>query len=120
MRNSAVPNLPSSSRYIAAKNQIIDLATGAAEDGVQRMATETFAEKVVGDVLGGANGKIWRGAYSSATRVSFLLMPMGVLVCSLSLSLAKQILILGCYRQDRVLSKDRGLDLLGLSSRPTS
>lgn len=80
MRNSSMPMLPPSSRYLAAKKQIIDLAMGAAEDGVQRMATEAFAEKVVGDVLGGANGKIWRGEYASTVRVSSVLMPMGVLV----------------------------------------
>lgn len=81
MRNSAMPKLPSSSRYLAAEKQITDLAVGDGEDGMQRMAAETFAEKVVSDVLGGANGKIWRGTYSSTVRLSSILMPTGALVC---------------------------------------
>lgn len=44
------------------------------------MAAEEFAEKVADDVIGGANGKIWRGGYSSIARLFNILMPTGVLV----------------------------------------
>lgn len=86
MKNSSVPNLPTTSRYRAAEKQIIDLAVGNDNDGVKRMSAEEFAENVAGDVIGGANGKIWRGGYSSIARVFNVLMPTGVLV-SLSSSL---------------------------------
>jgi NAD(P)-dependent dehydrogenase (short-subunit alcohol dehydrogenase family) len=85
MRNSAVPKLPESSRYTAARKQIIDLASGNENDGVKRMPVEKFAEKVVNDVLRGANGKIWRGNYSSFVRLTNVLMPTGVLVSSFCL-----------------------------------
>lgn len=84
MKNSSIPKLPTTSRYHAAEKQIIDLAVGNDGDGVKRMSPEEFAEKVAGDVIGGANGKIWRGGYSSIARVFNILVPTRVLVsCSL-------------------------------------
>ncbi|OKL59990.1 hypothetical protein UA08_04784 [Talaromyces atroroseus] len=79
MRNSPVPELPESSRYFAARKQIIDLAAGADNDGLKRMSVKAFAEKVVNDVLQGANGRIWRGEYSSIVRLSNVMMPTAVL-----------------------------------------
>ncbi|KAF3397458.1 NADPH-dependent 1-acyldihydroxyacetone phosphate reductase [Talaromyces pinophilus] len=92
MKNSSVPKLPTTSCYYAAEKQIIDLALGNDNDGVKRMSAEEFAGKVAGDVIGGANGKIWRGGYSSIARLFNVLMPTGVL--------------------DGILSKGRGLDAL--------
>ncbi|KAI7973237.1 hypothetical protein EIK77_004514 [Talaromyces pinophilus] len=80
MKNSSVPKLPTTSRYYTAEKQIIDLALGNDNDGVKRMSAEEFAGKVAGDVIGGANGKIWRGRYSSIARLFNVLMPTGVLV----------------------------------------
>jgi 1-acylglycerone phosphate reductase len=78
-RNSVVPKLPESSRYLAAQKQIADLAADANTD-LKRMSVETFAEKVVNDVLQGANGKIWKGEYSSIVRLTNAMMPTGMLV----------------------------------------
>jgi hypothetical protein len=80
MKNSSIPKLPSTSRYHAAEKQIVDLAVGNDNDGVKRMSAEEFAGKVANDVVNGANGKIWRGGYSSMARVFNVLMPTGVLV----------------------------------------
>lgn len=80
MRNSPVPKLPESSRYVAAQKQITDLATGAYNEGLKRMPAEAFAEKVVNEVLQGANGKIWKGEYSSVVRLTNVMMPTRVLV----------------------------------------
>lgn len=80
MKNSSVPKLPTTSRYHAAEKQIVDLAVGNDNDGVKRMSVEEFAEKVAGDVISGANGKIWRGRYSSIVRVFTVLIPTWVLV----------------------------------------
>jgi hypothetical protein len=84
MKNSSIPKLPTPSRYHAAEKQIIDLVVDNDIDGVKRMPAEEFAEKVAGDVIGGANGKIWTGGYSSIARVFNVLMPTGVLVSLLS------------------------------------
>lgn len=86
MRNSSVPKLPDTSRYLPAEKQIVDLAVGNDNDGVKRMSAAEFAEKVANDVIGGANGKIWRGGYSSIARVFNVLMPTGVLVSGSSLA----------------------------------
>lgn len=78
MKNSPVPVLQESFPYCKAQEQIAKLACG--DDGVQRMKREEFAKRVVGDVLLGTSGKVWRGASASATRLASLIAPSWILV----------------------------------------
>ena len=55
--------LPSTSRYLSIEKEISARARG--EDGVPRMETSVYADKVVGDVLAGANCSVWRGSVAS-------------------------------------------------------
>lgn len=50
------------------------------------MATETYAERVVCDVVDGANGKIWRGSMASAVRFILTKLPSFIVVCLTLLS----------------------------------
>ena len=58
--------LPPSSIYTSIEKVIAGRAIG--EDGTPRMEPSVYAEKVVSDVLGGANSQIWRGGYASIVR----------------------------------------------------
>ncbi|KAJ5594264.1 oxidoreductase [Penicillium hispanicum] len=72
--------LPSDSYYTSIAPRIGVYARG--EQGHPQMKTTLYAEKVVDDVLGGAQGKIWRGAQSTLVRVAMALIPdwlMGML-----------------------------------------
>jgi NAD(P)-dependent dehydrogenase (short-subunit alcohol dehydrogenase family) len=77
-KNSPAPVLHEALPYFKALEQITKLSAGV--DGVKRMKREKFARKVVGDVLLGTGGKVWRGASASATRLASLLAPSWVLV----------------------------------------
>ncbi|KAJ5591557.1 uncharacterized protein N7459_001926 [Penicillium hispanicum] len=82
MKNGSVPILQPSLPYSKAQAKIAMLASGT--DGVKRMKSEEFAEKVVHDVLHGAGtGKVWRGASASMTRVVSLFMPSWILALPL-------------------------------------
>ncbi|OKO94966.1 NADPH-dependent 1-acyldihydroxyacetone phosphate reductase [Penicillium subrubescens] len=50
------------------------------EQGHPEMEPEVYAEKVVGDVLGGTEGTIWRGAQSSIVRVAMGVIPSWLMV----------------------------------------
>ena len=58
--------LPESSRYNSIEKGIAARARG--EDGVPRIEAAEYAERVVGDVLGGSTWQIWRGGYASIVR----------------------------------------------------
>ena len=45
-----------------------------------RMPVDKFAEKVVADVVGGANGRVWRGAFASRVWAIMTFCPRAVLV----------------------------------------
>ena len=66
MTNVSLVTLPPTSQYRPVEKNIAARARGV--DVKKQMKKEDFAEKVVGDVLGGANGKIWRGELSSTIR----------------------------------------------------
>ncbi|KAI4175899.1 MAG: hypothetical protein LQ346_007998, partial [Caloplaca aetnensis] len=55
--------LPPSSRYKSIEKEIAGRAVG--KDGTPRQEPSIYAEKVVEDVLRGANWQIWRGGYAS-------------------------------------------------------
>lgn len=70
--------LPPNSIYKGAFKEIKERATG--EDVKSKMSPEEFADKVVGDVLGDASGRIWRGTMASAVRWVSTFMPASLMV----------------------------------------
>ncbi|KAF4990246.1 hypothetical protein FDECE_14453 [Fusarium decemcellulare] len=65
--------LPPTSQYLAAEKCFESFRNGVRDYNVSE--AEELAESVVGDVLNGATGKIWRGANSSKTRWASHLLP---------------------------------------------
>ncbi len=66
MTNVSEIKLPPDSQYWPVEKNIAARARGV--DVRKKMRKGAFAEKVVTDVLGGANGKIWRGELASTIR----------------------------------------------------
>jgi 1-acylglycerone phosphate reductase len=78
MTNGAIPELSDASPYKPAEKEIVALARG--EDGHPCMPTETFAKQVVNDMLGGAQGKLWRGQMVSIIYWLTKFTPLSILV----------------------------------------
>lgn len=72
--------LPSTSQYLGIEKEIAARARG--EDGTPRMEPSVYAEKVVSDVLAGANWHIWRGGYASMVRFTSSWFPRWLSVSS--------------------------------------
>ncbi|KAF2194252.1 oxidoreductase [Zopfia rhizophila CBS 207.26] len=77
LTNGPQPKVSPSSHYYSLEKDIKERAKG--NDGYKRMKADEFAEGVVGDVLRGATGKVWRGENATATRIASVLMPMPVM-----------------------------------------
>lgn len=90
--------LPPTSVYKSIEKEIADRANG--RDGTPRMEPSVYAEKVVDDVLRGANWQVWRGGYASTVHLISSYFPS-----SLSVSLSIPIL------QLQRLTLDIGLDV---------
>lgn len=109
--NSPKPELPPTSRYLPAKTGVDKMY----EDKVRAKKTtpDQFAKEVVGDVLGGVVGKVWRGPYAGTTRWASHVMPMWLQVSFLRLSdetgLTRSL-------QDRILNEGTDLDKLGVKA----
>ena len=70
--------LPGTSRYKSIEKEIAARARG--EDGVPRLEAAEYAERVVGDILGGSTWQIWRGGYASIVRYTSAWFPASVSV----------------------------------------
>ena len=70
--------LPPTSRYKSIEKEIAARARG--EAGMLWMESSVYAEKVVGDVLGGCSGQIWRGGYAWVVRWVLSRLPSSVSV----------------------------------------
>ena len=70
--------LPANSQYKLAEQRIAQNARG--EDLKVRMSPEEFATKVVGDVLSGTSGKIWRGKMASFIKFGVDYFPTSMIV----------------------------------------
>ena len=70
--------LPADSIYKSIEKEIAARARG--EDGTPRMEPSVFAEKVVADILQGANWQIWRGGYASIVRFTSNWFPASISV----------------------------------------
>jgi 1-acylglycerone phosphate reductase len=73
MTNGPKTQLPSSSKYASMEKQLMEMGEG--NDGISRMSSQDYAERVVSDVLKGATGLIWRGNNASMTRYAAAFMP---------------------------------------------
>jgi short-subunit dehydrogenase len=69
---------PPNSRYAGIEAAISNKAHG--KDIPRQMKSQDYAEKVVGDILGGASGKIWRGGSSTLIRYSSPILPQSMVV----------------------------------------
>ena len=70
--------LPANSIYKSIEKEIAARARG--EDGTPRMEPSVYAEKVVADILQGANWQIWRGGYASIVRFTSHWFPTAISV----------------------------------------
>jgi short-subunit dehydrogenase len=77
--NNAFGDLPPTSRYLGIKDYIAAKVVGG-KNPPPGMSPENYAQRVVSDILGGATGKVWRGAFASIVRVLSLLLPSFVVV----------------------------------------
>jgi 1-acylglycerone phosphate reductase len=78
MNNSLALEIPLNSRYAVAQKEILDRAQG--KDVGSHMKSADYAERVVGDLLSGANGKIYRGQMASVVRYSSGYLPISIIV----------------------------------------
>jgi 1-acylglycerone phosphate reductase len=67
------------SKYAEIEEMIKDRAYNTKISGQTK--SQDYAEKVVGDILGGATGKIWRGNGAAMTRYLSPVLPQSVVVC---------------------------------------
>ena len=109
LAGGATFKLPPTSRYLSIEKEIVARARG--EDGTPRMEPSVYAEKVVNDVLGGANWQIWRGGYASVVRFTSTLFPWSIAVSLIS-SLIGGVGIELMTSQDAMSLKGTGLDIM--------
>ena len=76
--NDSWQGLPETSRYKSVEAQAAKTASG--DIGPKKEKAEDFARHLVDDVLGGASGKVWRGAFAQTSRIMGYLAPMALLV----------------------------------------
>ena len=70
--------LPETSLYHIIEENISDRARGG--DGTPRIQPEVYAEQVVGDILTGANGEIWRDEYGAIVKSTWFWFPKSISV----------------------------------------
>ena len=78
LANGANFKLPPTSLYKGIEKQIAARARG--DDGMPRTEPSVYAERVVGDILAGASGQIWRGGYASVVRFMLSKLPAWIAV----------------------------------------
>lgn len=102
--NAPEHHLPANSRYKTAAKEVAARATGV--DVAQHSTPEEFARELVGDILGGASGKVYRGKLASIVRYASTYLPTW-----LAVSEESQILPAETYsEQDILAKKDTGLE----------
>lgn len=76
--NAPEYHLPPASCYTPVEKNIADMVKGI--NLPTPIRAEEYAERVVGDVIGGANGKIWRGAMATTAGWLVMVTPTWLLV----------------------------------------
>jgi len=82
--NAPEHHLPEGSRYAPAEKEVAARATGN-DVGAQNMPVDDYARSVVGDVLGGSTGRIFRGKMATMVRVVTTVFPTSLIVRKLPL-----------------------------------
>jgi hypothetical protein len=77
--NAPEHHLPEGSLYAPAASEIAERAAGADVSG-RLGRREDFARKLVGDIMAGATGKVYRGNMSSMIKFLTTYMPMSLIV----------------------------------------
>jgi 1-acylglycerone phosphate reductase len=77
MANAAQHELPKGSLYGAAADKIADRASGKELEGISQSSPEQFAQRLVGQVLSGATGKVYPGKLSSVAWFVGKFLPTG-------------------------------------------
>jgi hypothetical protein len=102
--NALAPNtLPAESSIFKPAEKHIAKATIP-----ERMRVDKFAQKVVGDILSGATGQAWRGAFASRVWAIMTFCPQALLVSRRK----HHNLCCTYFLQDKLVTHDQGLDLL--------
>ncbi|KAE8153660.1 hypothetical protein BDV25DRAFT_168443 [Aspergillus avenaceus] len=70
--------LPPNSLYMGAAQDVQDWTDGKVVKDA--MSPDDFAKRVVGDVLGGGSGTIWRGTGATVSRIVFSIFPSSLLM----------------------------------------
>ena len=78
MANGPEVKLPDDSLYLAVEENIV--ARGKGADVKSKMKSKDFADRVVSDILGGANGKVWRGEMASTVKYATAYLPSFMMV----------------------------------------
>lgn len=69
MQNAERFELPEGSLFAPVGSHIEAMATGAHESALIRVTGDEYAERLVGDVLKGYTGKVWRGGMATMVKV---------------------------------------------------
>lgn len=105
--------LPAESYYIPAAGQLIALAKGGSVK--TKMSASTYADRVVSDVINGANGKVWRGTFSSLARYAAWVLPAGIQVSFHTFIRGSRSVLISL--QDHIMLEGSGLDKAELQNR---
>ena len=76
--NAPEHKLPAGSVYEPIQAQIAECAAG--KGNPKQMDVDVFAGRVIGDVLGAATGRVWRGSMASTVKWVSKLVPTFILV----------------------------------------
>lgn len=104
--------LPEDSYYTSVEENVAAYARG--DLGVPETEVDVYAGRVVRDVLGGAQGTIWRGAQSTIIRLLLPCLPGWLAVSIKAASPQETALWLTTYIQRMLLAKGAGLHTLRL------
>lgn len=80
MKGSTTVRLADTSPYKVTSVEAAMAKLAGPDDGIKRVPTADFARVVVGDVLAGAAGKIWRGPMAGTIRFGSSFLPTSMLV----------------------------------------
>jgi 1-acylglycerone phosphate reductase len=80
MSNGPEFDLPSGSVFASVADNISALAKGKDGTAKSRMKSKDYAERVVGDILKGSTGKIWRGGMATMVRYASAYAPAFITV----------------------------------------
>lgn len=77
-RNAEPPPLPENSYYHSVKQFVAD--QGAGKFQTRSESAELTARNLVGDVVGGKSGQVWRGGIAGTARLASWLLPTRLFV----------------------------------------